>query len=271
MKKIVLAFVVAVATAAVASALPAHASTTRSQAKATHQKAAVVKSHTIKAEVVSTDAAAKSITVKESDGSNETLTASGGAVASLAKVKAGDWVTITANETTATRIVKAKPMKATAGKKGGRTRQLRARSSAALRGSVEDRPHAPRSFQVGNPERCVEDGERRERQALTGDGLVRKRRPVERLDRDDSRCRERIAGEPWPGRVAVPQRPARGDAGGGDGGVDEEFDEAHGPRIASVPIEPRSPQRSSAAPMPAGMRSARAASRAASLVLRRIG
>jgi hypothetical protein len=68
------------------------------------------------AEVVAVDAAAKSITVKDSAGANETLTASGAAVAELAKLKAGDMVTVTAHETTATKIVKAKPAKAPAKK-----------------------------------------------------------------------------------------------------------------------------------------------------------
>ena len=85
---------------------------TASQAKAAPTKAPAAKAHTMKAEVVSVDETAKSITVKDSTGANETLTASGKAVAELAKVKAGDMVTITAHETTATSIVKAKPAKA---------------------------------------------------------------------------------------------------------------------------------------------------------------
>ena len=44
----------------------------------------------IKGEVVSTDATAKTITVKDASGSNVTLTATGAAVAELSKVKAGD-------------------------------------------------------------------------------------------------------------------------------------------------------------------------------------
>ena len=117
MKKIVVALFVAAATAAVASAQTAPASTRMSQAKPAHTKAMMDKAHTMKAEVVSVDAAAKSITVKASSGSNETLTAAGGAVAALSKVKAGDWVTITAHDTTATRIIKAKPAKEPKGKK----------------------------------------------------------------------------------------------------------------------------------------------------------
>ena len=46
----------------------------------------------MKAEVVSVDETAKSITVKDSTGANQTLTASGKAVAELAKVKAGEMV-----------------------------------------------------------------------------------------------------------------------------------------------------------------------------------
>lgn len=66
------------------------------------------KAETMKAEVVSMDAAAKTITVKDAAGASTTLTASGSAVAALAHVKAGDWVTVTHNDMTATHIVKAK-------------------------------------------------------------------------------------------------------------------------------------------------------------------
>jgi hypothetical protein len=112
MKKIVLALAVAVATAAAASAqtatkAPAMKSAQTKSTAAT--KAPAMKPMTTKAEVVSTDATAKTITVKDSSGSNMTLTATGGAVAALASVKAGDWVTVTHNDTNATKIVKAKP------------------------------------------------------------------------------------------------------------------------------------------------------------------
>jgi glucose/arabinose dehydrogenase len=119
MKKIVLALAVAVATAAAASAqtaakAPAMKAAQTKSAPAT--KAPAMKPMTTKAEVVSTDAAAKTITVKDSSGSNMTLTATGGAVAALASVKAGDWVTVTHTDTNATKIVKAKPASAKAKK-----------------------------------------------------------------------------------------------------------------------------------------------------------
>jgi hypothetical protein len=121
-KKIVLALAVAVATVAVANAQtpaskPAPKTTQTapggsmakpgSMAKA-DAKAAKAKAASMKAEVVSTDAAAKTITVKDASGANMTLTASGGAVAALATVKAGDWVTVTHTDTTATKIAKVK-------------------------------------------------------------------------------------------------------------------------------------------------------------------
>jgi hypothetical protein len=62
----------------------------------------------VKGEVVSTDATAKTITVKDASGSNVTLTATGSAVAELAKLKPGDMVTVTKSENNATKITKAK-------------------------------------------------------------------------------------------------------------------------------------------------------------------
>jgi hypothetical protein len=118
MKKIVLALAVAIATAAAASAqTPAKAPAMKSQTKSTAApKAPAMKSTTTKAEVVSTDPTAKTITVKDSSGANMTLTATGGAVAALGTVKAGDWVTVTHTDTSATKIVKAKPAAAKAKK-----------------------------------------------------------------------------------------------------------------------------------------------------------
>jgi hypothetical protein len=121
-KKIVLALVVAVATAAAASAQtaakqPAPAKQTASkpaakpaadQAKAKADKAPAAKAMSTKGEVVSTDASAKTITVKDASGNSSTYTATGAAAASLAKLSAGDHVTVWHNDTTATKIVKAK-------------------------------------------------------------------------------------------------------------------------------------------------------------------
>lgn len=111
MKTIVLALAVAVATAAAASAqtaakTPAMKSTQTKAASAA--KTPAMKASSTRAEVVSTDATAKTITVKDSSGSNMTLTATGGAVAQLSKLKAGDWVMVTHNDTNATKISKVK-------------------------------------------------------------------------------------------------------------------------------------------------------------------
>jgi hypothetical protein len=121
-KKIVLALVVAVATAAAANAqTPAKAPAKANQTKASSAAAAPAmkpaKAAPMKAEVVSTDAAAKTITVKDSSGSDVTLTATGPAVAALAKVKAGDWVMVTKSDTKATKITQVKAAGATKAKK----------------------------------------------------------------------------------------------------------------------------------------------------------
>lgn len=115
-KKIVLALAVAVATAAAANAQTAakapapKASATKAadQTKAPAAKPAHPKAESVKGEVVSTDATAKTITVKDASGSNVTLTATGGAVAELAKLKPGDMVMVTKSENNATKITKAK-------------------------------------------------------------------------------------------------------------------------------------------------------------------
>jgi len=105
-KKIVLALAVAVATAAAANAQTAAA---KPAPKASQTKAApaakmpAAKAHTTKAEVVSTDAAAKTITIKDASGADMTLTATGPAVGSLSKVKAGDWVMVTHTDTSASK------------------------------------------------------------------------------------------------------------------------------------------------------------------------
>jgi glucose/arabinose dehydrogenase len=112
-KKIVLALAVAVATAAAANAQTATkapaakpAAQTKPATKAPAAKAE--KTAPMKAEVVSTDATAKTITVKDASGSNVTLTATGSAVAELSKVKAGDMVMVTKSENNATHISKVK-------------------------------------------------------------------------------------------------------------------------------------------------------------------
>jgi hypothetical protein len=110
-KKVVLALAVAVATVAVTHAQTAAkpaASKPAAQTKPAPAKPAAAKPEVMKVEVVSTDAAAKTITVKDASGSSTTLTATGPAVAALAKVKGGDWVVVTRSDMNATKIVKAK-------------------------------------------------------------------------------------------------------------------------------------------------------------------
>jgi Cu/Ag efflux protein CusF len=112
-RNIVLALVVTLATVGVANAqtkAPAKSATAATKAPA--PKATVTKG-----EVVSTDATAKTITLKDSSGANLTLTATGSAVASLAKVKAGDHVSVTHTDMNATKIVKAAAAKEPAKKK----------------------------------------------------------------------------------------------------------------------------------------------------------
>jgi glucose/arabinose dehydrogenase len=116
-KKIVLALAVAVATAAAANAqtaAKAPAAKPAAQAKAAPKASApkAEKAAPMKAEVVSTDATAKTITVKDASGSNVTLTATGAAVAELSKVKAGDMVMVTKSENNATKITKVKTTEA---------------------------------------------------------------------------------------------------------------------------------------------------------------
>lgn len=108
MKKIVLALAVVVATAAAANAQTAAKPATQTKPAAKTAAPKAEKAAPMKAEVVSTDAAAKTITVKDASGSNVTLTATGSAVAELSKVKAGDWVMVTKSENNATKITKVK-------------------------------------------------------------------------------------------------------------------------------------------------------------------
>jgi glucose/arabinose dehydrogenase len=107
-KKIVLALAVVVATAAAANAQTAAKPATQTKPAAKTAAPKAEKAAPMKAEVVSTDAAAKTITVKDASGSNVTLTATGSAVAELSKVKAGDWVMVTKSENNATKITKVK-------------------------------------------------------------------------------------------------------------------------------------------------------------------
>jgi hypothetical protein len=121
-KKTVLALIVAVATAAAANAqtaakAPTKAHQTKPAPAAGAPAMKPAKAAHMKAEVVSADPTAKTITVKDSSGSNVTLTATGAAVAELSKVKTGDWVMVTKSDTNATKITKVKAAGAMKAKK----------------------------------------------------------------------------------------------------------------------------------------------------------
>ena len=132
MKKTVLALVVAAATGVALSAqAPAQTPSQAPAAKQTAPKTATKSakkeagmSHASKskakvetAEVVSTDAAAKSITVKPASGENQTYTAVGGAVKQLEKVKAGEQVRLTVRDNDVTSITMAHSKHAAMSKK----------------------------------------------------------------------------------------------------------------------------------------------------------
>jgi Cu/Ag efflux protein CusF len=112
-KKIALALVVALAAAGAANAQTSK----KAPSKAAAPASPVAKATPMKMEVVSVDATAKTITVKDATGSSKTLTATGGAIPALSKVKAGDSVMVTAIDTTATKIVAVKEPKAPAAPK----------------------------------------------------------------------------------------------------------------------------------------------------------
>jgi hypothetical protein len=132
-KKTVLAFVVAAATGVALSAqapaqTPSHASAVKQTAPKTATKSAKkeagmspastkAKAKVETAEVVSTDAAAKSITVKPASGENQTYTAVGGAVKQLEKVKAGEQVRLTVRDNDVTSITMAHAKHAAMAKK----------------------------------------------------------------------------------------------------------------------------------------------------------
>jgi hypothetical protein len=98
-----------------------------SKATATHAAAkSAVKMHKVEAEVVSTDVAAKTITIKSDTGENKTAPVEGKAVAALKTVKAGEKYTLTCRDNEAgehqavVAIMKAPAAKATAAKKSSK-------------------------------------------------------------------------------------------------------------------------------------------------------
>lgn len=117
MKKfaLLLSFVFAAGVAAAHETAAAKATT------ATHSTKPAVKTHKVEAEVVSTDLAAKTITIK-ADPENKTAPVEGKAIAELKTVKAGGMYTLTCRDNEAgehqavTNIAKAPAVKKTAAK-----------------------------------------------------------------------------------------------------------------------------------------------------------
>jgi hypothetical protein len=84
-------------TKADAAKAPASAETKATTATHTPTKVAM-KTHKVEAEVVSTDAAAKTITIKSDTGENKTAPVEGKAIAELKTVKAGEKYTLTCRD-----------------------------------------------------------------------------------------------------------------------------------------------------------------------------
>ena len=94
-------FAAGVAAAHASDAAKAPASAEAKSTAATHTKAAkaTVKTHKVEAEVVSTDPAAKTITLKGENGAeNKTAPVEGKAIAELKTVKAGEKYTLTCRD-----------------------------------------------------------------------------------------------------------------------------------------------------------------------------
>jgi hypothetical protein len=99
----------------------------KAEAKATTAAKPAMKTHKVEAEVVSTDVAAKTITLKGENGAeNKTAPVEGKAVAALKGVKAGEKYTLTCRDNEAgehqavVAIVKTPAAKATAAKKSSK-------------------------------------------------------------------------------------------------------------------------------------------------------
>jgi hypothetical protein len=98
MKKIALLVSALLVVAGVASAFQEPASQApASQAPAAEKATAADKTHTVEAEVVSTDATAKTLTIKGEAG-NKTVPVEAAAITSLSDVKAGDKVKLTCRD-----------------------------------------------------------------------------------------------------------------------------------------------------------------------------
>jgi len=130
MKKLALllsfVFVAGVAVAHEATKASSSKAPAKAETKATAAKPAM-KTHKVEAEVVSTDVAAKTITIKGENGAeNKTAPVEGKAVAALKNVKAGEKYTLTCRDNEAgehqavVAIMKTPPDKATAAKKSSK-------------------------------------------------------------------------------------------------------------------------------------------------------
>jgi uncharacterized protein (UPF0333 family) len=110
-------------TKADAAKAPATAESKATTATQTHAAKAAMKTHKVEAEVVSTDAAAKTITIKSDTGENKTAPVEGKAIAELKTVKAGEKYTLTCRDNEAgehqavVAIAKIPAVKKTAAKK----------------------------------------------------------------------------------------------------------------------------------------------------------
>ncbi len=78
---------------------PAQAESKATDATHTHAAKAAVKTHKVEgAEIVSTDAAAKTITIKSESGENKTVPAEGKAITEMKSVKPGEMWTLTCRD-----------------------------------------------------------------------------------------------------------------------------------------------------------------------------
>ena len=94
-------------------------SATLAYANGPKAKPAATKTHVVHAEVVSTDPAAKTITLKDDKGQNQTVPVMGKAISELSSVKAGERVAVTCEDNAKgehTGIIAIKAMKATTAK-----------------------------------------------------------------------------------------------------------------------------------------------------------
>jgi FtsP/CotA-like multicopper oxidase with cupredoxin domain len=83
------------------AAYASQATTAPAQTKEPAKSAAMGKTHTVEAEVVSADATAKTLTIKDDKGENKTVPVEGAAVGELKNVKPGEKVKLTCRDNAA--------------------------------------------------------------------------------------------------------------------------------------------------------------------------